>query len=269
MRRLGGAIAVWWGIAAILGVLVAQMRDWFVMTDELLYERLALRVDRLHSPFPHVHGTSIANLNQLYPLVLAPVLAHGPIGDAVRNAHVVGAFAMTSAAVPAYLIARRYVRDAWAVVAALLCVVVPWTVLASFLLTSVVAYPATLWAVLAIVATLETPTRRNDVLALLAVAVAVTTRTQLAVLGLVLLLALVVRRDVRRHPLVLAGAGAAVLLALVAALAGHNPLGTYGETAKGNPFPWTTAPAVLTHLAAVGIGTALVPFVLGGAWLAG
>ena len=38
------------------------------MTDELLYERLALSVDRLGTVVPHVHGEIVSNLNQLYPL---------------------------------------------------------------------------------------------------------------------------------------------------------------------------------------------------------
>ena len=44
------------------------------MTDELLYERLAISIARSHSPFPHVHQAAIANINQLYPLADRPRL---------------------------------------------------------------------------------------------------------------------------------------------------------------------------------------------------
>ena len=268
MKRTAGVISIWWGAGAVLAVLVAHVRDWFVMTDELLYERLALGIARTHSPLPQMHGVTIGNVNQLYPLLLAPVLDHGSISAALRDAHILGAFAMTSAAVPAYLIARRNVTTAWALLAALLCVLVPWTVLASFLLTGVVAYPAALWAVLAVVTTVERPSRRNDVLALGAVAVAITARTQLLVLGVVLVVSILARRDVRRHGVVV-GAVAAALLAMLAATAtGHSPLGTYAATAHGNPFPPGTTGAFFTHLAAVAIGIALIPFVVGAAWLA-
>ena len=54
-----------------VAVLTSRVADWFVMTDELFYERLALSVVRLHSPLPHVHGELCANINQLYPLCLA------------------------------------------------------------------------------------------------------------------------------------------------------------------------------------------------------
>ena len=90
MRRLGPPIALWLLVGAVLAAITGRIADWFVMTDELLYERLALSVDRLHSPIPHVHGEVIANLNQLYPLVLAPVFANGTVADGLHRAQVFG-----------------------------------------------------------------------------------------------------------------------------------------------------------------------------------
>ena len=81
------------------------------MTDELLYERLALSVGRLHSPLPHVHGELIANANQLYPLLLAPLFAHGSVPASLHLAHVVNAFVMASACFPAFLLTRRVDRQ--------------------------------------------------------------------------------------------------------------------------------------------------------------
>ena len=69
--RSGSAPAI--GLAAITGRVV----DWFVMTDELLYERLAISVAHLGSPLPHVRGELIPNGSQLYPLLIAPVFRHG------------------------------------------------------------------------------------------------------------------------------------------------------------------------------------------------
>ena len=71
-----------------LAWITSRVADWFVMTDELLYERLALSVARLHTPLPRVHDVAIANLNQLYPLVLAPVFATGPVAEDLHRAHV-------------------------------------------------------------------------------------------------------------------------------------------------------------------------------------
>jgi len=269
MKRAGGAVAVWAVTAAVLATLTTQVRDWFVMTDELLYERLALSVARLHTPIPHVHGVSIPNVNQLYPLLLAPVLGDGSVAHGLQLAHVLNAVVMTSAAVPAFLLARRSVGDAWATVAALLCVVVPWLVLASFLLTGVAAYPVFLWALFACTVAVDRPTPLRDALAVVAIAVAVGARTQFVVFAAVLVIAIVVRRDVRRHLTLVALFAAALLVALLAEAAGHSPLGTYGSTTHGNPLPAGTVGATFTHLASVGVGVALVPFLVGGAWLLG
>jgi hypothetical protein len=250
----------------VLAWITSQVADWFVMTDELLYERLALSIDRLHSPIPHVHGVVVSNLNQLYPLVLSPVFATGTVADGLHRAHVLNAFVITSAAVPAYLLALRVTRNAWAsTLAAALTVVAPWLVLASFVLTGAVAYPAFLWALLAFHVAITAPARRHDALAALALVVAITARTQFIVLALVL--ALMVAKRWREHRVLVGvyAVGAAVALVLLAA--GHNPLGTYSSTASGNPLPGAVIPSFFSHLAAVAVGLGIVPFIVGGAWL--
>src|ERR1041384_3392386 len=141
MKRAGGALVVWAGSAAVLGALASHVRDWFVMTDELLYERLALSVVQGHSPFPRVHGVSISSIDQLYPLLLATVLGHGSIADAMHGAHLLNAIVMTSAAVPAFLLAQRLVGPLWAAVAALFTVVVPWLAPGSVLLPDRAPHP--------------------------------------------------------------------------------------------------------------------------------
>ena len=80
MRRVGAPIALWLAFAALVAVLTSRVADWFVMTDELLYERLAISVGRLHSPLPHVHRELIGTIDQVYPLLIAPFFAGGSIG---------------------------------------------------------------------------------------------------------------------------------------------------------------------------------------------
>src|SRR3954470_21470317 len=111
MKRWGPPIALWLVSGAVLSAFTSRVVDWFVMTDELLYERLALSVDRLHSPVPHVHGVVVGSINQLYPLLLAPIFASRPVAQSLQLAHVLNAFVMVSAAVPAYLLARRVTRS--------------------------------------------------------------------------------------------------------------------------------------------------------------
>src|SRR5262245_34746729 len=162
------------------------------MTDELLYEKLATSVSQLGTPLPHVHGESIPNLNQLYPLLLAPIFRHGLVPGELHDAHALNAWVMSSACIPAHFLAQRVTGRLWLAYAlALLTVCLPWIVVSSFLLTEVAGYPAFLWAVLAIHASTAAPSRRNDVLALLAIALAVFARTQFELLLVVLPLAIV------------------------------------------------------------------------------
>jgi hypothetical protein len=267
-RQQGIAVALWIALSAALAEFTTRVADWFVMTDELLYERLALSVDRLGSPLPHVHGVLVGNLNQLYPLLLAPVFAGGSIQHDLHNAHVLNAFVMASAALPAYALARRLETPAWgAALAALLTVAVPWIVLSSFLLTEVVAYPVFVWALLAFHAAVTRPSMRNDALATLALVVAVGARTQLAVLALVLAVAVALHSRARTHPLLTVVYTAGIVAVLAALALGHNPLGTYGATTHGNPIPVAFFPALLTHFATLALGFGLLPVLIGGAWL--
>ncbi len=280
MRRLWARpwvpiAVVWLALAAVLAVLTTRVADWYVMTDELLYERLAISIGQLHSPLPHIHGELIGNVNQLYPLLLAPLFDGRLVPGGLRDAHVLNAFVMSSAAIPAFLLARRVTNGSrLAYVVPVLTVCLPWIVLASFLMTEVVAYPAFLWAILALHNATITPRPRNDVLLLVAIGVAVLARTQFAVLLAIVPLALLLdrpspRRLVSEHR-VLAGAYAVLaLVAVVLAATGElsRALGTYSVTAKGNLAPSGMPRSLLEHIAPVGLGMGIVPFVLAVAWL--
>lgn len=266
MRRVGVPIALWLAFAALVAVLTSRVADWFVMTDELLYERLALSVVRLHTPIPHIHGVTIGNIDQLYPLLLAPVFASGPVAHDLHMAHILNAVLYTSTAVPTYLLALRVTRSAWAsALAAALAVAAPWVVLSSFLLTSCVAYPAFMWTLFALDVAIATPSTRHDVLAALAIAVSIIARTQFVVLALVL--ALMVARRWREHRALAAIYVSCAVVALLLLATGHHLLGTYATTTHGNPFPAAVFPSSFAHLAAVALGLGLVPFIVGGAWL--
>jgi hypothetical protein len=280
-RWLLGAVGLWIGAGALLALATTQVKDWFVMTDELLYERLGISVAQSGSPFPRVHGTAIGNLNQLYPVLISPLFGSGDVKGALAAAHVLNAFVMTSAAVPAYLIARRVLGSGpWALGAAALSVALPWIVLASFLLTEVVAYPASLWAAWAMARAVERKTLRADVLALVLIAVAVLARTQLIVLAAAFPIAIVAdawivggRRSAlglwrTRRPLVaLYGAGLVLVLVLAAAGKASSLLGNYAETAKGGVIQWRLLESFAQHAAVLALTMAIVPFLLGVAWL--
>jgi len=296
LSRHAGALgvgAVVSGVAAWIAVAFSgRIRDWGVMTDELLYVRLALSAATRHSPLPVVHGEVVGTINQLYPLLLSPFYATLSDPTAFRAAHFLNAPLMASAAIPAYLLARRLV-DRWAALAvALLSVVVVWMVLTGFLLTEVVAYPAFLWAVLGIDNALRRGTWRADLVAVAGVALAVLARTQFFVLGVLLPLAVLGhelgfplataargtrRRALRaaaaevlgRHRLLvvlyaIAALGAAVLAAFGSL---SSVLGDYSVTATtGSIVPDGLLQSTAAHLDSMAIGCGLLPLVLGGGW---
>jgi hypothetical protein len=50
--------AIYGVVATTLAIVAANVQDWFVMTDELLYERLAISVASTFSPLPTVSTSS-------------------------------------------------------------------------------------------------------------------------------------------------------------------------------------------------------------------
>jgi hypothetical protein len=277
-------VVLWLAVGAALAVLFSgRIRDWSVMTDELLYTKLATSIAETLSPLPSVHGTSIEVYNQLYPLLLAPLYGWLAPPDAFRSAHVLNAFVMTSAAFPAYLLARQAVGRAWSFTVAALSIVVPWMILTGFVMTEVAAYPAFLWAILGLQLAIAEPSPRRDLLAAGALALAGLARTQFLVLALVLPLA-VLAHEIGYRRSVGAGARAALsshrLLALLYALgavvagivalfdSAGGLLGVYAVTVEeGSLLPRSIWSAAARHVDAVAIGCGLAPLLLGGGWL--
>ena len=268
-------MALWLALGGALAILTTRVADWYVMTDELLYERLAISIGQLHSPLPHVHGELIGNVNQLYPLLLAPLFDGSFVPSGLRDGHLLNGFVMSSAAIPAFLLARRVTNGSrLAYVVAVLTVCLPWIVLASFLMTEAVAYPAFLWAILALHNTAVSPRARNDALLLVAIGVAILARTQFAVLFAIAPVALLLdrpapRRVMAEHRLLAAAYAVLAAVAVILAATGNlsRALGTYSVTAEGNVAPSGMPRSLLEHIAPLGLGVGIVPFVLGVAWL--
>ena len=290
VRRVEVPLGVLWLVlAGCLAAATTRVVDWFVMTDELLYERLAISIGRTGSPLPRVHGELISNINQLYPLLLAPIFSHGLVPTALRDAHALNAFVMSSAAIPAFLLTWRLTGSRWlSYLVAGLTVCVPWIVLSSLLLTEVVAYPAFLWAILALQHLLRSRGARADLVGLFGIVIAVLARTQFAVLLVVLPIALFIHalgaagrapwrsraRDAGRdvldaHRLLAIVYAALVVVVAALAAAGRlsSVLGTYSSAARGNIVPAGLGRSLLDHVGMLALGAGLIPFLVGGAWL--
>ncbi len=281
----GIALAALWLIAGTLlaTLFSGRIQDWSVMTDELLYAKLATSIADTVSPLPTVHGAAIGVYSQLYPLLLAPLYGTLSPPDAFRAAHVLNAFVMASATFPAYLLARQVVGRAWSLVVAALTILVPWMILTGFVMTEAAAYPVFLWAMLGLQLATAEPSPRRDLLAAGALGLAGLARTQFLALVLVLPVAILVHeivdaRSLRRgaraafanHRLLAAlyalGALATAIVAVVDSAGGV--LGVYAVTVEeGSLVPSGIWSVAARHLDAVAIGCGLVPLLLGGGWV--
>jgi hypothetical protein len=282
-------VALWLALAGGLAAITSQVADWYVMTDELLYERLAISIANLGSPLPYIHGELIGNVNQLYPLLLAPLFHDRLVPPALHDAHVLNAFVMSSACLPTFLLAHAVTGSKrLSYVVASLCVCIPWIPLSSMLMTEVVAYPVFVWAVLAVYRAAVSPRPQNDVVMVVALAVATLARTQFLALFIVVPIAFFLhelaytqsrsrlsrvrvagRKLVEAHrPLAVAFAVLVVAVVVLLAVGRlSSALGTYSVTAEGNVLPSGMGRSLLEHLAPLGLGLGILPFVLGVAWL--
>jgi hypothetical protein len=280
---------LWLVLAIALAAVTTQVRDWFAMTNELLYERRAISAAQSLSPLPNVHGAVIHSYDQLYPLLLAPAFFWGLVPTDLRVAHGLNAVIVSSACIPAYLLARRALVRPWAsLVVAGLSVFMPWILLASFLLTEVAAYPAFLWAILAMERSVSAPSRRTDAIAVPAILLAFTARTQFGLLLAVPPVAILAlelgragepgvwaridgscRRVVAEHRVlaVVYSIGFVCFVALAAAGRLGSAFGVYGQAAGGDLLPHGTAGSLATHVATLSLGVGILPLVVGLAWL--
>jgi dolichyl-phosphate-mannose-protein mannosyltransferase len=272
-----------------------EVTEWSVMTDELLYVKLALSIGDTGSPFPQIHGEGFAVFSQLYPLLTAPVYQFFDMPSAFRAVHLLNALIMASTAIPAYLLAREVVADrASAYLVAAFTVALPWMAVATMILTEVAAYPAFIWAVLAMQRAIVRPSISRDLLALGAIALAFLGRTQFIALAPILVVAIVaheaafeavgssrvpVRRALRvglrrfwdEHRVVAITGAAAVAVAIPALVQGalSEVLGNYEAATDRSLLPDGILHAAAIHLDSVVVAIGIVPFVLALAWVLG
>ena len=161
-----------------------QAPTWYLMSDELLWEKLGLSIFESGSPLPHVRGVAADAYSGLYPLLTSIAYARDDMPDAFRAVHQINALLMASAAIPAYLLARDVlVSRLAALLAAALTIAVPWTALSVMVMSEPAAYPAFIWALLGMHRALARPSAVADALALAGIALALYSRTQFIVLA--------------------------------------------------------------------------------------
>lgn len=240
--------------------------------DEYIYSALARSI--AHGNL-RVRGTSAHFPALLEPLLAAPLWLFGDVDTAYRLTQGLHAIAMSLAAVPVYLLARRVGLIPWQRLGcAAVTLALPAFVFSSYITADAIGFTLALVAIYTGAVALEESTKRSQALFLLAVGATVFTRVQYVVIPAAFAVAALVmsrgRPDVaiRRYPVVAAvyGAGVAGLL-----LAGpsrtlgyyHSVLGLH--VSVGTVGRWVATDAMLIAYA---VGVVVVPAALLGLWFA-
>jgi hypothetical protein len=243
--------------------------------DEYIYGELSRSL--VDSGRPLIRGASASFPALLQPLLTAPAWLFDDVETSFRVIQAVGALAMSLAAVPVFLLARRLALGTWTCLAlAALALLVPDLVYAGWVVAEPFAYPLALGAVAVGTLALARPGWRLQLAFLALAGLATFARAQFALLPLcflaaVLLVGLLERRvrGALREQLLVAG----VVLVPAAAFLALGPgrvLGFYDgildlDIASFEMAKWVGADSLLLTYAA---GVVLVPGALLGLWLA-
>ena len=272
------AVPAWAWLAAIV-VLSFALRAWlarsmvapFIMVDELIYSELA-RSFAASGDFL-VRDAPAGGYSLVYPVLISPAYAlFDSLSEAYGAVKTINAAAMSLAAIPAYLLARRVVGMWLALLGAVLAVALPSLVYTGTVMTENVFYPLFVTVALALQLVLERPTLARQAGLLVAIGLAFATRVQAvavvpAALVAPVLLALVEGRPLRRAlrpfaPLYGVVVGGALLLLAVQTARGRSLtdlFGAYSIVGDESYDAGQVARFLLWHLAELDLYLGVVP----------
>ena len=288
MPRWGDALAM--GVVVLIGTLFAcrwalDVDNWRVMTDELLYVKVAQSFGENLSLRPEFRDVAVSNYSVLYPLLLAPLIGLLDFATAFRLAHVLGAFLLASTAVPTYLVARYATRSRAAGLAAAVPVALAPSLLYSLnLMTEALAAPLVMWTVWAYVRSVDEASLGRDVAAIAITVALVLTRTQFIFMPVLLPVAIVIhevgmrlagrsprawavqtaqglKASVVSHPLFVAPTVIGALLLMLITSTG-TLVGDYSVVVTTDLVPPGFREALFSHVTLIAFGVGAVPLVL-------
>lgn len=192
LRRPGSrAVVIWLALGSVLAEFARRVTD-YADFDAARYERLAISVAETGSLVPRINGVNIHYVSMLYPVLIAPFFVGAELWKDLQNAQVASAYLMASACVPAFLLTRRVTRVWWApYFVGVFSVCMPWIVTSISLMTEVASYPASIWAIYAIVVAASAPSKLHDALAFVAILMGFLARGELITLLFVFPVALI------------------------------------------------------------------------------
>jgi Dolichyl-phosphate-mannose-protein mannosyltransferase len=265
-----------WAVVAALVAVSTLLRWWaasrvptpWIVPDEVIYAKLgqSLYADGSFE----LLGEPTRFYSLLFPALIGLPLSLDDLALGYDLLKPLQALVMSLAAVPVYLWGRSLVSKWWALAAAALTLTIPGLAYSGLVMTEVLFYPVSALAVWAIASALARPTLARQALALASILIASATRLQGAVLGAVLVTALVLvaifERDARR---ILRFWPALAGLALAAAgwvawrLSGGGPASElFGAYRAAGEVGYTVSDTVLYtrwHLADVLLITGVIP----------
>jgi len=286
---LSRAVVMWLALGSVLAEFARHVTDYLDF-DAGRYERLAISVAETHSIVPRINGVNIHYVSMLYPLLIAPFFTGAALWKDLQNAQIASAYIMASACVPAFLLTRRLTRLSWApYFVGVFSVCMPWIVTSMGLMTEVASYPASVWAVYAIVVAVATPSKLRDLLALVAIGLGFLARGELITLLFVFPVAAMVfelgrvpaggirrrtsvaaRSLVMSHPVLIVVCGLLGCLALGLEAVGRlsSTIGIYSVYSSAGHIVWGALPRSLAeHVATFSLGVGVVPCVIALAWI--
>lgn len=270
--QLAGLVVV----SVVVYSLLAQLRAVpTAFPDEYLYSALGRSLAAGNGL--SVRGTPAHFPALLEPLLTAPAWWLPHVEQSLRAIQIINSIAVSLAAIPAYILARRVrLAHGTAFGIAVLTVVVPQLTLSSQVLSEPVAYPLALGAIAAAVALVDRPSRRATAVFLLLAVLATLARVQLAVIPACALAAVFVDgawkggiRQALRRQRVLAAVVVLQLLGGVA-LAASGRVGYYATLLPSRTAllgSWKMVPVDL-YVVLLSTGIVIVPAALVGGALA-
>ncbi len=270
------ALAFIVGASFVIRTTLAWLRSApALFPDEYIYSSIGRSI--AESGRPLIRGGPAHFPALLQPIVTAPAWLIGDVDTAFRVIQAIGALAMSLAAVPVFLIARRLgLSSRVSLALAAFTVLVPDLLYASFISSEALAYPLLLASVYAAVNALAKPSLRAQLLFVAAAGLATLARVQFAILPIVFALATVIVgarerriREIVRQQALPIGVFAVAAVVLLASGPSRS-VGVYRYL-----FGFHTGPLAVIHWAALdamtlayAAGWIIVPGALLGLWLA-
>ena len=177
------------GSTVVRAILARDLVAPFIMVDEIIWSELGRGIADAGEPL--LRDEPDPGYSLVYPLLISPVyvLTDGLV-DAYAGVKTLNALIMSLAAVPAFFLARRVMRDGLALLAALMTIAIPSMAYTGTVMTENAFYPLFLLAALALVFDAGAPDDASSWSSLLAlVGLAFATRVQTVAIAAAVLLA--------------------------------------------------------------------------------